>query len=88
MSKDNNGGPAFPRPISQHDPTKQGQPIPAHDGMTLRDWFAGDALPAIIASLPKEIIQRAGTHGYRERNAEIAQWVYDIADAMIKQRDK
>ncbi len=37
------GGPAFPVP-QQYD----------EQGMTLRDWFAGQALPGVIAgSLPR-----------------------------------
>lgn len=43
-------------------------------GMTLRDYFAGQALAEIATdSLPPQ---------------EVAEWAYDLADAMIAQREK
>jgi hypothetical protein len=48
------------------------------NGMTLRDWFAGQALSGII-----------GLRLYvTEEEEELAQHVYEIADAMLKERDK
>lgn len=44
-------------------------------GMTLRDYFAGQALAAI-----------AGTEGLSDRTAAI--YSYDIADAMMEARQK
>ena len=55
-------------------------------GMTLRDWFAGQALPAIIAAtsagqhMPGTI---GDTRPIRER---IAQDAFDMADAMLAAR--
>lgn len=64
-----NGGPAFPRPVTEWN---AGQP-----GMTLRDWFAGQALAGIMAGWPaNERISEA-------RAAEIS---YHAADAMIAER--
>ena len=37
MSKENDGGPAFPKPPSSFTATVQ-------NGMSLRDWFAGQAI--------------------------------------------
>ena len=72
MSEKNNGGPAFPV---------------AHDGfyklgMTLRDWFAGQALAGMatlyaVAGGVSEDIAKA--------NATVS---YLMADAMLKERDK
>ena len=45
-------------------------------GMTLRDWFAGQAISGILI---------------RDRmqfNRELAEFAYDIADAMIEKRGK
>ena len=45
MNKDDelkDGGPAFPAEYK------------ADSGMTLRDWFAGQALPAIVRNLAKQ----------------------------------
>jgi hypothetical protein len=58
------GGPEFPQIIK---------------GMSLRDWFAGQALAGYIASIPIE----------REvPDARIAKSCYETADAMIKERDR
>jgi hypothetical protein len=52
-------------------PSKQG----GYDGMTLRDYFAGQALAGRLAD---------GTDGLRQSVAEEA---YAYADAMLKARD-
>lgn len=68
----NDGGPAFPRPA-----TLQESFIYAHeqDGMTLRDYFAGQAmtgcLPGSMTEIPPE---------------EYAKWAYRMADAMLAAR--
>ena len=41
MSKENDGGPAFPSIFTQPG-------VRAEDGMSLRDWFAGMALQGTI----------------------------------------
>jgi hypothetical protein len=63
MSKINDGGPAFPIP-------DEGWP-----GMTLRDWFAGQALAGISAQ-----------YGTGDA-AMIAVECYEHADAMLKARE-
>jgi len=71
MSKPD-GGPAFP--------------IPAHgvnsDGMTLRDYFAGQALQGMIAS--HGLAHSAWNTAAPDANASLA---YQIADAMLAARD-
>lgn len=47
-------------------------------GMTLRDYFAAKALPMSIADDPERAIGRE-TH---------ARWCYEMADAMMKAREK
>jgi hypothetical protein len=60
-----NGGPAFP-PF--HDPKN-------HDsGMTLRDWFAGQALVGLLSA------------GMGHKADVLALLPYEIADAMIAAR--
>lgn len=69
MSKEDNGGPAFP-PV--HDPKNH------PSGMTLRDWFAGQALIHIQAA------DKDGIMG-----PEITAFAcYRLADAMIEARKK
>lgn len=66
MSKET-GGSAFPSHGSMGEVTQE--------GMTLRDWFAGQALSALSG-----IINDSGP--------EFATRAYQIADAMIAERNK
>jgi hypothetical protein len=66
MIYDSTGGPAYPVPMDHW-----------HPGMTLRDYFAGQAL-AIIAV-------RFGS-AYRPTLDDVASQAYIIADAMIAAR--
>ena len=59
----NNGGQAFPGGTAFSAP-----------GMTLRDWFAGMAMPGLLAS---------HTGGTTRGFADLA---YEIADAMLAER--
>ena len=75
--KENDGGPAFPGAAE----TLEGHQLREY-GMSLRDWFAGQALAGQIASpnwppcpLP------AG----EEESA--AHWAYSFADAMLAARE-
>ena len=67
----NNGGPAFPNVPS--DPQYQSW----DEGMSLRDWFAGQA----IASVSFSTMQRSSIK-------EIAEHSYALADAMLEARNK
>lgn len=64
MTKINDGGATFPVGLNKDE------------GMTLRDWFAGQALPGIIA--------QPNLDGWEPHI--IAGWAYEIADAMIAAR--
>ena len=70
MSKDTNGGPAFPVPLGAH-----------LDGMSLRDWFAGQALAGYLASV------EPGCDALPVRD-KLAVSMYDMADAMLKARSQ
>lgn len=65
MNTPNDGGPAFPRD-HRHD---------GHNGMTLRDWFAGQIVAGMWAC--SEI---TGT------SQELAKTAYENADAMLEAR--
>ena len=79
MSGVPNNPPAFPRPGFDN-------PAGMEDGMTLRDYYAGQALPAVIAATS------AGLHMPNQRPEDehiryaIARDAYDMADAMIAAR--
>jgi hypothetical protein len=80
------GGPAFPRGTKLETPTCSGieerRRVNAlneqTDGMTLRDWFAGQALSGIMAH-PVQHPDDASASG-------VASLCYDLADAMIAAR--
>lgn len=73
MSK--RGGPAFPVPMYTN---KDGNPRPIIEaGMTLRDYFAGQALAGMLAN--SRDWDEAGTH-------ECAASAYRYADAMLAER--
>ena len=65
--KPNDGGPAFPGGSVSY-----GQPANGHHGMTLRDWFAGQALASDWAG------------DYSPTGA--AEQAYRYADAMLAER--
>ncbi|WP_438391094.1 hypothetical protein [Caballeronia sp. DA-9] len=72
------GGPAFPVPEVS---TATGQVKSADAaGMTLRDYFAAAALPAILARVP------AGTRPQPGKTIQdaVAESAYEQADAMIR----
>ena len=79
--KINDGGPAFPHDGRDNGPGNiKGRP---HDGMTLRDWFAG------------RVVSRAFEHNMAEGDRTVAEaarisadWSYAVADAMIAARAK
>ena len=71
MGEHNDGGAAFPTIVNPPE-------IPAkfltYEGMTLRDWFAGNAINGLIAVSPEEPFLL------------LAQRAYQMADAMIVAR--
>ena len=71
MSKIEDGGPAYPIPSDPRPGAYE-----AHPGMSLRDWFAGQALAGMIA--------RYFTG--EQRHAYAANDAYKFADAMIAAR--
>ena len=69
----NDGGPALPTADAYHP---SGQIAYGRKGMTLRDWFAGQALTGLLAG--------RGNNGDKAPNwANVS---YAIADAMLKAR--
>jgi len=74
------GGPAFPESCGD-------QIIP---GMTLRDWFAGQALKGLMSN-PGGPIQANGVNGWGYVNCtpeQVAQICGEQADAMLAERSK
>jgi hypothetical protein len=71
-----NGGPAFPTAVTA---TIAGDVCYGPDGMTLRDWFAGQALASLLKN-------ESFTSKYQ--SDWFASGAYKLADAMLKERDK
>ena len=76
MDKPNDGGPAFPCTV-QEDIDCYPRYVAGYGGMSLRDWFAGQAL----ASMDTDGYTLTGIH-------RLARRAYDIADAMLAEREK
>lgn len=55
---------------------------PTVDGMSLRDWFAGQALTGLVA-----FDRPSGTGGHNQP-IHFARWSYAIADAILAERAK
>lgn len=70
--KQNDGGPAFPEHPLEHDCYW----YPGTRGMSLRDYFAGQALAGIMAADSMIFCHKA------------AQWAYETADAMLEARNQ
>ena len=76
MNEKKTGGPAFPIPHQDIDMNGEFVKV-GFTGMTLRDYFAGQALVGLMTK-----------HALRFRTDEDAEYCYDIADAMLKERTK
>lgn len=77
MSDKNDGGPAFPL---------QAMSAPGSEitwGMSIRDWFAGQALAGMLAGFSKGE-RDGGPARFHESNCDTA---YQIADAMLRARE-
>ena len=78
----NYGPPAFPRPLSNDDHENPCNFVPEQDGMSLRDWFAGQALLGVSKLAVEENFVDATADGF------IADVCFGLADAMMRAREK
>lgn len=76
----NDGGPAFPEAVAIGP---SGDVYPGMGGMSLRDWFAGQAAAAIIGGICAQ-----GRSTDSERAPLVARSAYLLADAMLAARGK
>lgn len=82
----NDGGPAFPVSGFEGKPDSAMknwilEPQNPSEGMTLRDWFAGQALPGLVASV-------ITLNDEPDRDKRLAYLCYLVADAMLAEREK
>ena len=78
-SKPYDGGPAFPNPALANESF---QPYCDMSGMTKREWFAGQALPAVYESCVETRSSKEGETWCQM----VARESYEMADAMIADR--
>jgi hypothetical protein len=71
------GGQAFPRALALDHNSADVDGLP---GMSLRDYFAGQALTGILASLSDPAVSTPSP-------AATSAWAYKVADAMLRARD-
>jgi len=81
MSRSKDGGAAFPRrpvlELVERDGEVRKEWVKGQDGMSLRDWFAGQALAGWMASTPESLA--VNEHEY-------ATLAYVLADEMLEAR--
>lgn len=82
MTDKPNNPPAFPH-LQPHDP----QVAYCASGMTLRDWFAGQALGQAVRDVFRDDMVMATTTPSK-LPAIIAKASYQIADAMLAERNR
>lgn len=81
-AKFNDGGPAFPQPITSD--LNMGLLFPQHygvAGMTLRDYFAAQELTRVS-------YEQCSVHDVAASYERVAKHCYRMADAMIKAREQ
>lgn len=88
-STTNDGGPAFPVTASTGDP-RDG--VYCRDGMSLRDWFAGQALAGYARSLltqyASDVLCKLNERHGVSTSDTIATMAYELSDAMLAERNK
>ncbi len=78
MTKTNDGGAAFPQSLAADGP---------FGGMTLRDWFAGQAIGAFIQRATSDKIVAGMLEEHIQAETLLARYAYDMADAMLVARE-
>lgn len=83
MSAPQDGGPAFPVPQNENFVASDSGP-----GMSLRDWFAGQALTGYLANEHGAYAVVKASASPDDANRRFAITAYDLADAMLAERAK
>ena len=83
MANKDDGGPAFPLQIENRDQYEGSQ-----YGMTLRDWFAGQALAGMFANPEISLSAARLNVSTDEFRLDTARAAYASADAMLAARSK
>lgn len=84
--KREDGGAAFPHPGSLNEYGSVA--VFTERGMSLRDWFAGQAVAAILANGDISAIASRLNVSRADFHASVTRTAYEIADAMLAERAK
>ena len=68
------GGPAFPTAAHEEDSASGLHFVPFALGMSIRDWFAGQAIAGLALT--------------ETASENVAHWAYHVADALLAERKK
>ena len=84
MAKDD-GGSAFPTDYKMDCPECKTSVIgtTSHSGMSLRDWFAGQAIVGLLTTCANPRVKEESI-----TDELVATTAYELADAMLKEREK
>jgi len=83
------GKPENPSAFPQVDQDTDGEwrgPVHSHGGMTLRDYFAGQALASILSDAMRAASSQGAQPRPRVFGRETSQACYAIADSMLEAR--
>ena len=81
-----NGGPAFPRAYGGHpDPAPGDAEMQSQEGMTLRDYFASQALTGLIGTY---VVGNGTCMGTEHFANNVSIHAYKMADAMLRARSQ
>lgn len=92
-----NGGPAFPLApyeVERKDHVEQWTEYVEQPGMSLRDYFAGQALTSFVGEGVVVALSNQRTMGHKDRShvereaTRLVEAAYVIADAMLKAREQ
>lgn len=81
----NDGGQAFPQPVTVGP---NDDLYPAYPGMSLRDWFAGQAIGTVMEVCRNDTGIRDELQSGGNVSRYFARKAYQIADAMLAERAK
>jgi hypothetical protein len=76
----NDGGPAFPNAQRLWDSDAQSWAVHSIGGMSLRDWFAGMALPSLCKAMLEDSKAELKHDSPKECNLQLNPWLYDGQD--------
>lgn len=80
------GGPAFPRPLSELSDDSDGEVAQAYEGMSLRDYFAAKAMQGCLAY--SHCNPNTGNYHENSNPEYVATTAYCYANAMLAARNK